>query len=440
MNTLKTAVIAILFGLVYGCSHPIEIVGEGDVLSASGTRNCYYEDFLACAENCSKNLVVHEYVETYYAVPRAGWEFDKWLNYCTNSNSDECAFNIPANVVKNSWGATVPPLVAVFTKTAPPPPEPVAMYSYALDAAGNLLNPQPLEGAQLQRRSVYFSFTGEYSKVRFWCCMVVDGGEEHMPAVTDDTAPFVMRVDTGALPDAGSLQRELYADLFDSNGDYTGHYAYWTLEPPISPIVFDDGNVHTIDYTIQRFIDVQVTNKTTLNLVAGADVYRIWVSGESELNVNAGKLSDIFANTMGRYAIHGGMVGGVVAYGSGLGTITGGSVGGISMEEGGLDILGGTIGSLNFGYGSVAIGGGTFKGSVNIIYPNSDLHIRGGAFSAPFSIVERSGTTFYGELSLTELTPNKYSVVGTLRDGTDLSQTITAYCVPSVDCSISVSP
>ncbi len=204
-----------LLSLIFGCSHPIEIVGEGDVLSATGNRNCYYEDYLAGAESRSKNLVVHQYDEIYYAVPRDGWEFEQWLNYshCAETGN-VCAFNAPAAAVKIGWGQTVAPLVAVFAKTAPPPAEPVALYSYQLDAAGGLLNPQPLEGAHLQRESVYFSFTGDYSKVDFWCCKVPDGDEPHMPAVTDDTAPFVLRVDTGALPADNGLPREGSAPYF----------------------------------------------------------------------------------------------------------------------------------------------------------------------------------------------------------------------------------
>ncbi len=73
MSALNTTSLAILISLAIGCRHPIEIVGEGDVLSATGTRNCYYEDFLAGADSCSKNLVVGEYNETYYAMPRDGW-------------------------------------------------------------------------------------------------------------------------------------------------------------------------------------------------------------------------------------------------------------------------------------------------------------------------------------------------------------------------------
>ncbi len=92
---LKVTVLATLLILVYGCSHPLEIVGEGDVLSATGTRDCYYEDYLAGADSCSKNLVMHEYRETYFAVPREGWEFEKWLHCWPDTSGDECAFELP---------------------------------------------------------------------------------------------------------------------------------------------------------------------------------------------------------------------------------------------------------------------------------------------------------------------------------------------------------
>ena len=129
------------------------------------------------------------------------------------------------------------------------PVTPVAVYSYQLDAAGGLLDPQPLEGATLQRKSVYFSFTGEHSKIKIWCCKVPDGAEEHMAALVDDAVPLVLRVDMQALPDDDGLQRELYADLFDVNGDYEGHFTHWTLEPPERgyQAIFDDGGVHTLD-------------------------------------------------------------------------------------------------------------------------------------------------------------------------------------------------
>ena len=61
-------VLAALSLLAMACSHPIEIVGEGDVLSATGDRDCLLEEFHAGIEKCSKNTVLGEYMETYSAV------------------------------------------------------------------------------------------------------------------------------------------------------------------------------------------------------------------------------------------------------------------------------------------------------------------------------------------------------------------------------------
>lgn len=105
----------VMFG-VGACSHPIEIVGGGDVTSATGTRNCYLEDYVAGKESCARNLIVREYRETYYAVPRAGWKFERWENYCVDSAVTECSFNVTAGAVKQYWGAVAPPLVAVFSE------------------------------------------------------------------------------------------------------------------------------------------------------------------------------------------------------------------------------------------------------------------------------------------------------------------------------------
>jgi hypothetical protein len=438
MDMLKTTALAILLGLVYGCGHPIEIVGEGDVLSTTGTRNCYYEDYLAGADSCSKNLVIHEYSETYFAVPREGWEFEKWLNCWPNTSGDECAFEIPAAAVKIGWGQTVPPLVAVFAKAAAPPPEPVAMYSYELDAAGGLLNPQPLEGAHIQRRSVYFSFSGEYSKVDFWCCKVADGDQPHMPKVTDESAPFVLRVDSGALPDDNGLQRELYADFFDSNGDYTGHYAYWTLEPPpASPLIFDDGELHTIDYTVLP--EVEVAGFSTLKLIDGSDLSAASVF-LGALKMDGGQLDDlIVADNIFRpnFEINGGELGSIVIL-NGSGTINGGAVGRIDTQDRCvMTISGGKVGPIHLSGCIVSITGGTFIDTIEI-GTESHLTVSGGQFNTGFTIFadlgHGNGLSFSGDLELTVLDYGsgyaKFSIIGTLGDGTYLSQTIDALCAP----------
>jgi hypothetical protein len=109
--------------LSYGCSHPIEIVGEGDVMSASGDRDCSYEDFHAGMDNCSKNLVTDAYDETYYALPRAGSKFNGWGNYCLETGIDlaECSFSAPAEVVEDFMFTRFPPLVAYFRKSITDP-------------------------------------------------------------------------------------------------------------------------------------------------------------------------------------------------------------------------------------------------------------------------------------------------------------------------------
>ncbi|MEZ5572922.1 MAG: hypothetical protein R3E64_12995 [Halioglobus sp.] len=116
---MKTFFAFILLAVVTACSHPLEIVGEGDIMSASGDRFCWLEDFQSGQDICVKNYVVGAYLETYYAVPRAGWEFDHWENYCTDAVNNECSFDISSAAVRKFWGQTMPPLQAVFTFVAP---------------------------------------------------------------------------------------------------------------------------------------------------------------------------------------------------------------------------------------------------------------------------------------------------------------------------------
>lgn len=118
IRAFKILAIIIAALCIYACSHPIEIVGEGDVISASGNRNCYLEDFQAGQDNCSKNYVDGAYQETYYAKPRTGWQFDHWGNeYCPDAAPPnyDCSFDVAAAVVRDFWGQTMPPLQAVFT-------------------------------------------------------------------------------------------------------------------------------------------------------------------------------------------------------------------------------------------------------------------------------------------------------------------------------------
>ena len=126
MRYFKAVSITLFSIFIAACDHPIQIVGDGDVTSASGSRYCYLENYRARAANCTKNTVVGAYAETYYATPRAGWQFDKWMNYCTKAKNNECRFDVTADVVNQNWGAKAPPLVAVFKRisVAPDPTTP----------------------------------------------------------------------------------------------------------------------------------------------------------------------------------------------------------------------------------------------------------------------------------------------------------------------------
>jgi hypothetical protein len=117
MKTLKILSIGITLLFIQACSHPIEIVGQGDVTS-TGTRGCTFEESIAetVPEKCAKNYVVGAYQETYTATPRVGWQFDHWGNYCSGATNNECSFNIPKATVEQFWGQTIPPLQAVFAK------------------------------------------------------------------------------------------------------------------------------------------------------------------------------------------------------------------------------------------------------------------------------------------------------------------------------------
>lgn len=90
------------------CSHPIEIAGEGDVFSASGERDCLLEE-----QPCN-NQIILEYVESYSAQPRAGSQFSHWEG--CNTLVGPCIFNVDATTVGQWWGATAPPLRAIFTE------------------------------------------------------------------------------------------------------------------------------------------------------------------------------------------------------------------------------------------------------------------------------------------------------------------------------------
>ncbi|MEM8561583.1 MAG: hypothetical protein AAGF57_05075 [Pseudomonadota bacterium] len=94
---------------IASCSHPLEIVGEGDIVSSNFRHNCFLED-----QPCS-NIVMGAYDVTYAGVPKKGWQFERWEG-CGDQHP-ACTFNVPEMTVSESWGQVMPPLRAIFTPT-----------------------------------------------------------------------------------------------------------------------------------------------------------------------------------------------------------------------------------------------------------------------------------------------------------------------------------
>jgi hypothetical protein len=113
------AIFLIIF--LVGCSHPLEIQGQGDVVSLSGERDC------SKAEQPCENLVVFDYNETYTAVPKAGNQFVGWKG-CGDQHP-LCSYNISATTVRKQWFKTMPSLKAIF--------EPVPVPSTPTDVVVN---------------------------------------------------------------------------------------------------------------------------------------------------------------------------------------------------------------------------------------------------------------------------------------------------------------
>lgn len=118
---LKQLAVIAAITLIQACSHPLKIVGEGDIVETLGSnRGCTLEQFQGEEKTCTRNLFVGEFDVSYLPVARKGWSFDGWDGYCL-PDSDPPACNLRANkdLVRDSWFKTMPPLTAVFTFQGP---------------------------------------------------------------------------------------------------------------------------------------------------------------------------------------------------------------------------------------------------------------------------------------------------------------------------------
>ena len=107
--SVKAIVLLVVAGLV-GCTGGVAVEGEGDVLSQSGAYNCYLEHSPCEYDNA------YALSEKFTAVPRDGWEFEGW-RYCQESTGPVCEVDVSAEVVREVWGKTLPPLTAIFKRS-----------------------------------------------------------------------------------------------------------------------------------------------------------------------------------------------------------------------------------------------------------------------------------------------------------------------------------
>lgn len=108
--------------LLTACSHPLEIVGEGDIIDGEGTRGCTFEQFntpTGDGTHPCQNIVILDYHADYSAVAKPGWRFVGWDNYCEGGEA-VCSFHVGAEMVFGAWGKVMPPLIAHFERVAEP--------------------------------------------------------------------------------------------------------------------------------------------------------------------------------------------------------------------------------------------------------------------------------------------------------------------------------
>jgi hypothetical protein len=118
LKLVKAFCACITLLLLPACYQPIEIFGEGDVISASGLRDCLLEDYLAGQTNCTENEITGAYSETYTGVARSGYQFRRWAAPgCQTALTNECSFEMGESTAQLFSGVTGSPVQAVFRST-----------------------------------------------------------------------------------------------------------------------------------------------------------------------------------------------------------------------------------------------------------------------------------------------------------------------------------
>ncbi len=120
MKVLSTLVVILV---LCGCKHPLEIVGQGDIVDLNGSgHGCTLEQFQTQDVACTENETFTDYLVNYHATPRPGWKFVRWEGPCGHlSEPPNCRIEAVAAWV-TLWDAEygdvpIPPTVAVFERT-----------------------------------------------------------------------------------------------------------------------------------------------------------------------------------------------------------------------------------------------------------------------------------------------------------------------------------
>ena len=118
---------------------------------------------------------------------------------------------------------------------------------------------------------------------------------------------------------------------------------FHTLEPlPQSPVVFDDGKEHFIDYTVKQ--DVLVTGEgTMLNVYPGANIGSLTIRARATSNIYGGTIDNISNDTFSSLNVAGGTIDHIESIVGSTAYISGGEIGGLSSENANLFISGGTF-------------------------------------------------------------------------------------------------
>ena len=132
---LATINVTFLALLALGCTHPIEVggEGEGDIVATVPSRSCTYERGTCAVE------VGGTYNESYSSLPRADSSFSHWeggdynnLDHLIGSGvGDISQLSIPAVFVEPNWYDTMPAPRAVFVPVADTPKLPDEPFHYA---------------------------------------------------------------------------------------------------------------------------------------------------------------------------------------------------------------------------------------------------------------------------------------------------------------------